>query len=476
MKFSPRARLVKTRIWAVAVSATAVALVAACGSGGTSSSSTSSTPSSSSSSSSSTSTSAGSFPAALVAAATTEAKADAGGKKIGGSISMIDQLGGFEQTIFENSFKPFEQATGITINFTASQDYQQILQTRVSAGDPPDVVNDNGSGNMASFEKKGLLVPLGNFLNTAKLDAQYNPGVLQALSVNGKLYGLMAEYSPQMIFINAKTYSGADPITSWSNLVSYSDQLAKSGKTPWCAAWSASAQTGWPAAYFIEEIFAKTYGASALTQWGDGKIPFTSPEVKASFEKFGQIFAQSNLISGGVSGALSKPIAQGPVGLYTNPQQCQMFAWGIYAAGIAESQNQSLKPVTNINFFPIPAVNPQYANNEQASGWDLYAFHNTPQVQALVKYYASAAYQSLLASTGEWIVPNKDVTNYPNALLTKASKQLVDASAVGFGPYFGQTTAAKTAFLKAITSYVQNPGSLAQDLATAQATVQSSGR
>jgi alpha-glucoside transport system substrate-binding protein len=461
----------RLRVWSIAAGAALAFAAAGCGS----SSSNSSAISGSASSPSASPTSA-SFPASLVTAARQEARADAGNAKVGGSLTMIDQLGGFEQQILQAAFQPFEQETGINITYTAGQNYQQILQTRVSAGDPPDVVNDNGSGNMARYASQGRLIPLSGFLNLNKLSSEYNPGVLQAMSINGKLYGLSAEYSPQMIFINAKTYTGPNPIKTWPELVSYSKELASAGKTPWCVALSASAQTGWPAAYFIEEIFAKTYGAAALTRWGDGQIPFTSPEVKNAFETFGQIFTQRHMIAGGVAGALSKPIADGPVGLYSSPQQCQLFAWGDYAAGIAESQNPSLKPITNIDFFPIPAVNPAYATNEQASGWVLYAFHNTPQVRAFAKYYASAAFQALLASSGEWVVPNRDVTNYPDAIMKKAAAQLTGAAAIGFGPYFGQTVAVKTAYLTAIINYLQNPGTLDQDLASVQNVASTAGR
>lgn len=462
----------KTRFgsWALPVFVALTAVAAGCGSSGSNGNLGSAGGTSSSS------TAKVSFPASLLAAAKQEATADANGSKVGGSLSMIDQLGGFEQSDFEAALKPFEQATGINITYTSGQNYQQVLQTRVTAGDPPDVVNDNGSGNMVRYQGQNRLVPLSSFLDMSKVNSDFSPGMLQALSVNGKLYGLSAEYSPQMVFFNAKTYRGANPIGSWSDLVNYSNQLAAAGKTPWCMALSASAQTGWPTAYLIEEVFAKTYGAAALSKWGNGQIAFTSPQVKQAFETYGQIFTHSNLISGGVAGALGKPIAQGPVGLYSSPQQCQLFAWGDYTAGIAKSQNPKLKPITDINFFPVPAVSSQYAGDEQASGWDLYAFHNTPQVRAFAKYYASSAFQALLANTGEWAVPNLKVTSYPNPIMGKAAAQLSKARAIGFGPYFGQSTAVKTAYLTAITQYLQNPGSLDQDLAAVQGIARTAGR
>lgn len=415
------------------------------------------------------------LPSDLVDAAKKEALADAGGKKLGGSITLIGQLGGAEAQFFQDTFKPFEDATGVKIQFTLGQNYQQIVQTRVAAGDPPDVVNDNGMGNAARYASQGKLIAFSDFLDMAKLDADYGSALLGGYTINGKLYGLPAEIAPQMVFYNANTYKGPKPFSAFSQMVSYSQQVADGGKTPWCAAYSASAQTGWPAAYFIEEIFAKTYGAAELNKWGLGQIPFTSPEVKTAFQTYGQIFGKSVMISGGVSGALAKPIAQGPLGLFTDPANCQLFAWGIYAVGNAETANPKLQN-SDFGFFPIPAPNANFANNEQASGWALYAFHDTPQVKALAKYYSSSAYQSLLAESGEWVVANKKVTNYANPLVQQAAAQLSNAAAVGFGPYFGQTVAVKTAFLKAITTYLQDPSTLDQDLAATESVVKSSGR
>ena len=53
----------------------------------------------------------------------------AGGEAIGGSVSVMGVLGGEELTDFETVFAPFEEATGITVDYESSRDLQAVLQT-----------------------------------------------------------------------------------------------------------------------------------------------------------------------------------------------------------------------------------------------------------------------------------------------------------------------------------------------------------
>lgn len=428
------------------------------------------------SASSGSSSKAPSLSAALLKNATEEAKKDAGGKKLGGSITLIDHNGGFESQLIQAALKPFEDATGVDVKYTGSQNIGQIVETRVKAGNPPDVVNDSSAGNLVRYAADGKLIPFDKFLDMSQMSQDYNPGVLQALTYGGKLYGVEGATHPQMLYVNPRTYKGPDPQSmSYDDLVSYSASQAKAGKTPWCMALSASAVTGWPAAYLIEEIYAKTYGAKALNDWGQGKVSWTSPQVKNAFQQFGRIFTHDDMINGGVSGALSTPIAEGPAALYRSKPACQFLHWGEYAAGIAKSQVPSLDLSKDVKAYKLPPVDPSHSGDEQASGWAMFAFRDTPQVEALVKYWASAAFQSALASGDEWVMANRSVKNYENPIVAQAAKQLSDADAVGFGPFFSQPSNVRSAYLDAILKYMQDPSTLSAGLAKVQSVASGKG-
>ncbi|MGH8957092.1 MAG: ABC transporter substrate-binding protein [Acidimicrobiia bacterium] len=410
------------------------------------------------------------FPAEFVEAAEAAALEAAGGEQIGGVVEIQGHNGGFEQDLVVSSLGPFTTGTGIEVQYTGGQDLGTRVETRVRAGDPPDVVQDSAAGNLVRYANEGALVPLDSFMDAEELRANFSPGVLASVTVDGQIYSPPSTIHPQMVWYNPHVYGGALPPGDWDELIAYSQELADAGQKPWCMALSAGPNTGFPNAYLIETIFIKTYGAELATQWAQGELPWTSPEVKDAFENFGIIGTEDAMVYPGVAGALAAPITDGPVGLFSDPPGCEMFHFGIYTGGIILSQFPDLDPAEDMDFYALPAINPDYAKHEQASGWGVFAFNDTPQVQALMKYWASEEFQSLLASGGSWVMANNKVSPdaYPTDLLRKGAQQFVDADDIAFGPWYAGSNAVREAFGAAIVQYMQDPGSLDGALARVQ--------
>jgi alpha-glucoside transport system substrate-binding protein len=176
----------------------------------------------------------------------------------------------------------------------------------------------------------------------------------------------------------------------------------------------------------------------------------------------------------GIDGAIAAAITDGPGALYNDAATCEMIHFGIYTGGIILSQYPDLDPA-NLAFFALPAINPDYAKHEQASGWGVFAFNDTPQVQALMKYWASKEFQELLASGGSWVMANNKVAPdvYPTEVLRAGAQQFVTADDIAFGPWYLGSGAVREAFGTAIVQYMQDPGSLDDALASVQAVVDS---
>ncbi len=62
-----------------------------------------------------------------------------GSTQSAGSVKVIGVWSGQEQLNFLAVVKPFEDSTGIKVNFESSRDEDAILTTRVGAGNPPDL-------------------------------------------------------------------------------------------------------------------------------------------------------------------------------------------------------------------------------------------------------------------------------------------------------------------------------------------------
>ena len=89
-----------------------------------------------------------SAPQEAVDAAKASALEAVGGKEIGGKVTMLGVLGGAELDAFNAVLAPFEEATGIDVQYEGTRDFAAILQTRVDGGNPPDMVSTPAIGEL----------------------------------------------------------------------------------------------------------------------------------------------------------------------------------------------------------------------------------------------------------------------------------------------------------------------------------------
>src|SRR5205823_13560687 len=106
--------------------------------------------------------------------------------QIGGTVSVLATWGGDEQDSFLAMVKPFEDRTGIQVQYEGTRDLNAVLTTRVQGGNPPDVAGLPGPGQMAEFARAGNLIDLGNVLDTSAMRQQYSDDWLKLAQVDGK--------------------------------------------------------------------------------------------------------------------------------------------------------------------------------------------------------------------------------------------------------------------------------------------------
>lgn len=403
----------------------------------------------------------------LYAKAVAEAKKDAGGKQLGGSIEYIGPNGGAEGAILEAEYKAFTDATGTKIAYTGTQDVNNIVQSRSQAGNPP-AIADLSIGVAQQYAAKGKLMNLSSVIGDSTLKANYNQSLLDGASANGKVFGVYQGFSNFMMWYNPQEYTGPKNPTSWQQVTDWTNTEAAKGTPTFCIAEESGAGSGFPGAQFIEILFAKKYGPDLLKQWGEGKLPWTSPQVKDAWQMFGSIATDPKKVSGGVTGSLAASIATGSNGLIANPPTCQADVWGSWVPGLIGS---GVKPGVNLDFYQVPPSNPQYKNTEIFQTTVATAFQDNAKTRAFMKFIASAPAQALLASADHWTVSNKNVpaSTYKSALLQRAAKTYFgDNVTLATGPNVMANAATSAAFYKGVISYLQNPDSLDTVLATIQ--------
>lgn len=415
------------------------------------------------------------LPKELVDAAVAKAKEVAGEEKLGESLSIVGIAGGEEGGSLELAMAPFTTATGTKIKYTGTGDAAKVIQSAVEGGNLPDLVDGQGAGQMLEYAKQGKLLPLNDVVGD-ELD-NYNKGLVDFASVNGQVYGLWGETDSFAIWYNPTKYNGPKDPANWSELQNWVDSnpASKSTPAPWCMTLEAGTRTGFPAQAITENIFLKMWGPEKMTQWANGQLSWTSPEVKAAFERFGQIVKSEQTVNGGPSAVVSTSFANFGDGMYTDPPQCQLSLWGNYIGGLIKANNPSVSSPETLDFFNIPGDTPEAASAENTTGHLMYAFKekDNPTTRAFLKYWASAEAQALIAASGRWTVANSEVpmTAYPSTALRKSAQQLQDAKVLSPGPATTANSATIAAWNTAVVNYIQDPGTLDKGLAGVQATI-----
>lgn len=394
----------------------------------------------------------------------------ASGGKIGGSTTVLGPWGGDELTIFNDMVKPFQDKTGIQVQYEGTRDANAILETRVAAGNPPDVSDFPNPGLMRQFANEGKLVDLGGVLDMNQLKQQYAQGWLDIGTVNGKLVGVFVKaalkgivwYSPK-----ALQAAGLAVPTTWEQLMSESQQLAAKGTTPWAVSLESGAASGWPGCDWLDLLFLKKYGPKLYTEWYEGKVPWTSPEVKDVFETWGKIVAAKGMAYGGRQYVLSTNFGSAFNPLFQNPPQAYFFQQATFMQSFIQKAFPSLKPGEDFNFFDFPSIDPKYGKSVMIAGDLMGAFNNTPQSAAFMRYITTPQAQAYWVKANDGISPNREVpiSDYPDVLSQNAAKIVTSAQIAVFGADDQMPAKMEQAFFSAAVDYVSNPANLDSILA-----------
>src|SRR5436305_9850547 len=109
---------------------------------------------------------------------------------IGGTVSVVGSWSGAEQDAFLAMVRPFEQQTGIAVNYTGTRDLNGYLWQGVAQSNPPDVAGLPGPGQMAEFARFGALKDLSNVIDVNKYKVETVPTFIDLGTVDGKLVGV----------------------------------------------------------------------------------------------------------------------------------------------------------------------------------------------------------------------------------------------------------------------------------------------
>lgn len=249
-------------------------------------------------------------------------------------------VGEFEARKFGVGFKP--------VPYSDTTTYQAAIDQSIMGSNPPDLLTWWTGYQFEKLVKTGKLLDLTNEWKSYVKEG-LNPGLANAFTVNGKIYGAPLYVSYWVVFYNKHIFNqyGLKPPKTWSQFLNVCDTLKKHGVTP-----IGQTITGqWPSFIWFEELLVRTDPA-LYKKLVVGKASYTDPGVVRVMRIWKQLedkgyFSKPEDMNTGIPADLAK----GKIGMFL------VGDW--YQSSFIQA---GLKPGTDYDAFLLPDVAPKAGN------------------------------------------------------------------------------------------------------------------
>ncbi len=369
-------------------------------------------------------TTAPAAPAAAGVGASAEAAAAKGltcladaynGKMKGTKVSMTGPFSSDDEVKFAQSRKAFEEATGITIQYVGSKQFEAEIGTQMAAGTAPDVIDWPQPGLASLYFKQGKVLPATKFVPESWLKENYKQSWLDMANMPGPdgnaMSGIWWRFNGKsLVWYPKKAFdaAGYKIPTTWDELLKLDDQIVSDGDTPWCIGIGSGAATGWPATDWTEDMMLRTTSPENYDKWVKGELKFDSPEVKKAIQLFADnIWNNDKMVYGGKAAIVTTQFSDAPAPMFQNPPKCWLHRQGNF---ITSFFPKDVKAEVDYDVFYFPPVDEQYGKPFLIAGDLVSATKDRPEVCAVMQYFTTAEGVRGWLAAGGALGPQNDVT------------------------------------------------------------------
>ncbi len=316
---------------------------------------------------------------------------------------------------FKESYKAFEEATGITINYIGNKEFETSIGIRVDAGDEPDIADFPQPGLLATFTRQGKIVDPSTFIPMDWLKQQWNESWLEMAMVPGPdgsdiMGGLWYRFNGKSLVWYPKDdfdAAGYEVPTTWDEMIALSDQILADGDAPWCVGIESGVATGWPATDWMEEVMLRTTSLENYDKWVSGELDFASPEVKKAAETLGELWFKDGYVFGGRNAIVSTFFGDAPAPMFEVPPKCWLHKQGNFITGFFP---ETAKADVDYSFFYLPPIDEAYGKPFLVAGDIMGMFNDRPEVRALMEFFTVPESAKGWLETGGALATHKTAT------------------------------------------------------------------
>lgn len=356
-----------------------------------------------------------------------------GGGAGDGTVEIFGAFSGAEEEAFNEALAPFEEESGIDVEYVASTDFTTLVRTRVSGGDAPDIALFPQPGLVLELGESGDIIPIDDTLDVDALQETLIPGFLDAATgEDGTIYAApmrMAVKSLVWYPVPEFEEAGYTVPETWGEMMDLTAQIAADGNTPWCIGAESGADTGWVLTDWMEELMLRTAGPDTYDAWVNHEIPFNDDTVVRAGDMFADIVFTDGYVLGGPQGILTTPFGDSPNPMFDEAPGCFMHRQGNFITGFFPEEVQA-DLGSNVGIFVLPPVEDGFDGQPILGGGDMAAmFNDDEDTVAVMEFLTSDEFGGPWAAAGGWLSPHAtfDTSQYPDEITMQVAELVASA-------------------------------------------------
>jgi alpha-glucoside transport system substrate-binding protein len=360
-----------------------------------------------------------------------------------GTVSLLHGITGpEEQAALQAAVDLFEEETGNTVEVEVSPDFDTVIITRVTGGNPPDVALYPQPGILRRLVDRGDVVALADLgVDVEALEQDLAEGTLDPATFDDEIYGVVTKVNVKSLLWYAAApleEAGHEVPETLEELVELTETLAEEQRDsrsagPWCIGMESGGDTGWVATDWIEDLVLRLHGPEVYDEWVAGELPFASDEIREAFELLEQVWFTDGHVVGGTTGILLTPFLEANDPMFDDEPRCYLHKQAGFIAGLFPEEAEIGTDVA-MTYFPAP----EGADDAPVVfGGDTAAVHSDNEAAgAFVEFLVSEAGQEAwLSEEGAGAVSVRedvDTGIYPSEELVLQAEILADAETSRF--------------------------------------------
>ena len=347
--------------------------------------------------------------------------------------------------------KLFTKATGIDVktHTFAHGPFQEQINSYLQ-GHPDDVFTWFAGYRMQFFAAKGLATPIDDVW---KILTPQMPPAFKAAStgLDGHQYFVPNKNYPWAVYYRKSLWKekGYTAPRTWAQFVALAKKMQNDGLTPIAF----TDKDGWPPMGWFDIINMRINGYDYHVRLMAGKQSWDSPQVKAVFNKWRELFPYYS------EGTLGLTWQDGAAQLEN--KQAGMFLLGGFLTGAMKPANAK-----DVDFFPFPVINPRWGQDSIDAPIDGYMISKSPKnlagAKKLVGFLGTApAIDAYLKINSGNLGSNRRTNTAKYSPLQKKEAKLIAATR-HIAQYMDRDTRpdfASTVMIPSLQSFISDQGS-----------------